>query len=526
MSAPRFISLRRHSLPLAAAFVLATASACVGGLEDPPDDDPTPESEPESCAPATCEEDACGLTDDGCGATIDCGPCRDAAEVAELMTVVDTAIDVFINRSYMHDILPLNVDTIRNDAEQTLLTTPVSEIYGDNPALLAALGQTVRAFRNGHSLLFASGGCSAIGGADANTTKYGVCGHPLDGAIAVSERLRTSPLDLSPGDVVTALNSLTGDRMTREILSRALCSPGTANEEGDRALAAGSLFAVLRPGDLLTVRDLDGETREVAVTTTGSPLVDYCGAVPGMGNTFEPFVDARLRDDGVAVIRLSRMTLFQGEPGYLNVVTEADALQLIDNMIAQVQTAFDDVAPNATALVWDIRGNIGGASLVGFAIAEGMRGARETPLARCSTRDYGTDPVTYSFFGPDYDLFPSDDEPFAFDRPTALLIDDRAVSAGDYFALAVSRGTDVELYGRPSAGAYGGGGQSTSIDEGRGLGLSFDPYRCNEPDTGEALETKAILPDHFIEYAPADLAAGRDTVLEAAAADLLQQAGE
>ncbi len=524
-TAPAFPSL---SFLRQALFVLSLsilAAAC-DGLPPAADGDPAPEREPDACVPQTCDEDACGLVDDECGATIDCGPCRDEADVAQLMTVVDTAIDVFVDRSYMHDILPLDVDAIRQDAEETLFSVPPSATHGDNPALLAALGKTVRAFRNGHSAVFANGGCTALGGADSYTTKYGVCGHPLGETIAVSERLSTSPLDLAPGDVVTALNTLTGNAMTREILSRALCSSGPANEEGDRALAAGSLFAVLQPGDVLTVQGLDGETREVAVTTSGSTLADYCGAIPGTVNTFEPLVAAHLRDDGVAVVRLSRMILVQGEPGNISVTNEETWLQYIDNMIAQVKDAFDQVAPDATALVWDIRGNIGGASPLGFAIAEGLRGARQTPIARCFLRDFGTDPVTYSPTGDDYELSPDEDEPFAFAGPTALLIDDRAISAADYFALAVDRGTDVEIYGRPSAGAYGGGGQSTTIDQSRGLGLAFDPYRCNDPVTGDALETQVVVPDHFIEYAPADLAEGRDTVLEAAAAALLLQAGE
>ncbi len=123
--------------------------------------------------------------------------------------------------------------------------------------------------------------------------------------------------------------------------------------------------------------------------------------------------------------------------------------------------------------------------------------------------------------GPDYDLAPDANEPFAFDGPTALLTDGRSISAGDYFALAVARGTDVPIYGRPSAGAYGGGGQTTSINDARGLGLGFDPFRCNVPDTGEALETQAVVPDVFVEYAPEDLAIGRDTVLETAVEALL-----
>jgi C-terminal processing protease CtpA/Prc len=179
---------------------------------------------------------------------------------------------------------------------------------------------------------------------------------------------------------------------------------------------------------------------------------------------------------------------------------------------------FDKVREDAVAVVWDVRGNIGGASPVGFAIAGGMPGAHEVAIARCTTKVPGSSPPEFYELGPDYDLTP--DPRFAFEGPVAVLIDGLAISAADYFARAVRLGTDALLVGRPSAGAYGGGGAYESLYEPLGLIAAYDPYRCNDVD-GRALETHSVEPDVWVEYAPADVAAGRDTVLETAVARLL-----
>ena len=48
--------------------------------------------------------------------------------------------------------------------------------------------------------------------------------------------------------------------------------------------------------------------------------------------------------------------------------------------------------------------------------------------------------------------------------------------------------------------------------------FDYDVNRCVDADTGEPLEGKATKPDVEVEYDPADLVAGVDTLLEAAVA--------
>lgn len=164
-----------------------------------------------------------------------------------------------------------------------------------------------------------------------------------------------------------------------------------------------------------------------------------------------------------------------------------------------------------------MRSNFGGATPEALAIAAGMPGAREMEIAACTTRIAGTSPPRYAPTGPDYELTPG--SAFDFDGPAAVLVDGRSFSAEDYFARAAKIGTDAVIVGTPTSGAYGGSGATFAIEADTPLMASYDPTRCNDSD-GEPLETRGVQPDVPVEYDPEDLAEGRDTVLEAAAAEL------
>jgi len=188
-------------------------------------------------------------------------------------------------------------------------------------------------------------------------------------------------------------------------------------------------------------------------------------------------------------------------------------------MIDQAAAAIAPHIEEAVGVIWDARGNIGGASPVGFAIVGGMLSATPTPIARCTTRIEGTDPAEYYVGGPDYDLVV--DERVHVDVPAALLIDGFSISAADYFARAAALAApEVRIFGRASAGAYGGGGAGATLLAVPRLQVSYDPYRCNDLQ-GTPLETHPTVPDELLDFAPSDLAAGVDTMVESAAAHLL-----
>jgi C-terminal processing protease CtpA/Prc len=460
------------------------------------------------CEDADACRELCGIVANECGVEVDCGSCIDAETLAAMMDIVDSLLSTLGDQGYMTDLLDIDEAALREEAVTTLRNTPDNDL-----GLLTSLSQALQTYRNGHSSVgLTTSYCRDAGGADVSMTAYGVCAKPYKDHFVVTHQPGTrNPLGLSPGDRVVALNGRHGDAMVDAIMSGALCTNGAGNDDVRHEHAAESLFSTIRVGDELTVIDALGTERSVVVQTDGSGYVE-CRFPAGSIN--QPLIDVETRADGVAVMRLRRFFLFSDEPGYIEVTTEEELWEYVDNMIEKIRTEFAAVEPLATGIIWDVRGNIGGASPVGFEIAAGMPGAASTPLARCTTRIPGTNPAEYWQMGPDYDLTPS--STFATSKRTAVLTDGLTISAGDYFALAVRLGTEAAIFGRPTAGAFGGGGAWTHLDSEQKYFVAYDPYRCNDL-TGEALEMRSTQPDTWVEYEPEDLAAGIDTVLETAA---------
>jgi C-terminal processing protease CtpA/Prc len=172
-------------------------------------------------------------------------------------------------------------------------------------------------------------------------------------------------------------------------------------------------------------------------------------------------------------------------------------------------------------MVWDARSNGGGITLVGLAIVAGMPGAQAMGISYCQSRIPGSNPPAFSSQSyAHYQVTPGG--PFAYTGKVAVLIDGLDYSAADYFPYAVSQATSALLVGTPTAGAYGASSVEIEFAGPPWLGASLDLNRCVDA-TGAPLEGRAVEPHLQVEYDPADLAAGVDTVLEAAVAALLAE---
>ncbi len=459
---------------------------------------------------APCANVTCGLVTDACGATVSCGSCVTPDELDQLAPRVDEVVDHLWSTSYMQDVFDLDPNAVREHA-----LTAFENIPDPGRAHIAALGRAVRGFKNGHTGfgLSLGGTCREQSGADSGISVYGVCAHPRGDHFVVSQAPGTSnPLALDLGDEVLAVNGLSGPALHQLILDDAVCGNGAGNDSVAHDLAAAALFSWLRPGDVLDVRAPDGTLHTVVVGDEEAAPV-YCRYPAGPTGT--PLVTATLRPDNVAVIALTRFVFFPGEPGY-----DEDYLTQLANMTQAIEDELDTVRDDAVGVVWDLRGNIGGYTFAGLEVVSGMPGAMSTFIARCWYRVPGSDPLDYQDSGP-FQLTPS--PRFDVGVPAAVLIDGRTISAGDYFARAAQVATDARLFGRPAAGAYGGGGAYIELSESPGYYLSYDPYRCDDEE-GLPLETRSVEPDELVELSPDDLVAGRDTVVERAAAWILDQA--
>lgn len=456
-----------------------------------------PDDPPE--LPAACR-DTCGTTWTG-DEWLYCEPCMDDETIDRRMRPVEEIFDLLWSRSYMQEILPLDRSDILDHAAEAFRADPIA-----SRARMSAQWRVVQAFGNGHSgIVRTDVRCAERGGGDPGQTLYGSCVVPYGEDFVVTQR--SSSLGLRPGERVVAVNQIRGQALIDWLADGPLCGSAAGHPSAVHALAADAMMSVIRPGDQLTVLDLQGEERDVIIPQPGSPQL--C-------REFSPrWIEGRVRDDGVAVITVHRWILYEGERGHAG--TDFDTT--MRNMIDQAEAVFNDVAPGAPGLLFDIRGNSGGYSRVGFAIVEGMPGARSHHLATCRGRVPDTDPIAYTGELV-YQLEPGDR--FLYEGPVAVLADEHSVSASDYFALAMQQSTDARLFGRATRGAFGGGAPTTSLDRTEDTVIYIDTARCDDAE-GEPLETLGVMPDEWIDLAPEDAAAGIDTVEEAAATWVLSQ---
>lgn len=487
------MSLFHH--PIAFLMILVFCVSCF------PEEQPH-EEEAKKCVPAGCS-DRCGEVED-CGDIVDCGPCLDEEKYAQFTDVVDVYIDTLFSRTFVQAVVPVDQQELTAEAHSI-----IRSYFASEAGLVAAIRHVMLASRIGH-LAFWEGSsytCSVFDAGDGGLSLLGACAVPYQDDFVITQVTPTNVLGLSPGDRIVGIDDDTGEDMYDYSLQLPVCGVGAASDQARREEAARSLFSALPPGVELTVVDVDGNQRIQTVPQQQTDRI-YCRDPLGRDTNFA--ANAYTRDDGVAVIHL---------PGFAPVGGwgTGDPYAAIAVFQEEIH-GFFELVKDAPALIWDVRSNTGGASPIGFAIAAGMPGARSTPLARCSTRIPDSDPPDYWYQGPDYDLEPGSE--FDFSGPVAVLIDGRSISAADYFARAVKLGTDALLVGTPSAGAYGGSGQYEVISQQPHLVAGLDPYRCNDLN-GEPLETHSVHPDLLVEYLPEDLAAGVDTVMEAAAAALL-----
>jgi C-terminal processing protease CtpA/Prc len=152
---------------------------------------------------------------------------------------------------------------------------------------------------------------------------------------------------------------------------------------------------------------------------------------------------------------------------------------------------------------------------VGLAIVGGFASARATNVSYCKTRIPGSSPP--DFYPDQYAPYEvTVGGPFAYAGKVAVVTDGLAYSAGDYFPLAVVRASDAPLIGTSTAGAYGGGRAPIDLDGPPKLTCNYDPTGCFDAADDAPLEGAPPAPTVAVEYDPADLAAGKDTMIERA----------
>ncbi len=424
------------------------------------------------------------------------------------------AVDKYVTLLSDHSAWPLAVDTatVRTDATRRVLKGD-----GSDSVFFESLRYVQLSWPQGHQSLFAASQaqCQTADLYWQNSSRFGVCGRPHGDDIVVTFARAGNPLGLEAGDLITAENGVSGDALFDLVQSRPTCGAVYPATSGKRASAAASYFGSVPAGAKLSVTPVSGATPySLDVPEQFDSQPTRCADALGRDVQFN--IRAETRSDGVAVIRLPRFFPLGKSPP----TNPADAQKFIDDFIAELATEFDKVK-SAPMLIWDIRGNGGGITPAGLAIAGGMPTAKATDVSYCVNRISGTNPP--SFGAQKYAIYAvTPGGPFAYTGKVAVVVDGLAYSAADYFPLAVSKATATPLVGSASAGAYGGAGSTPSLGGVPEMLANADANNCKDAATDASLEGTAVAPDLAVEYEPQDLAKGVDTLLEAAATLLKQ----
>jgi hypothetical protein len=400
-------------------------------------------------------------------------------------------------------------------------------VSGDDSA--DTLFRTARALQlqipQGHQWVrFGPGLCGAPEGMPyTQQTFYGACGRISGDGVIVTMAADENPLGLIPGDrIVGASRWEEGENFLDQVAHEPLCSSLTpSNPNALRRQAAGDLLGLLDEGDTITVIDPEGETREVDVPARlAEDPVGWClNPIEGGYSTFE--AQLTMRPDGIAVIRVPHFG--PSETPFPNPLTAESYYQWVSDYVDRLAGVMSMV-PEDAPIIWDARSNSGGAAEVPLAIVAGMPGANRVQLSEGYQRIDGTFPFEFSEEPlPTFSFEVPDDDRLNHDAPTAVLVDYSTTSAADFFAWGAKEFSDAIVVGTPGTANYGFGGLGAVVLEGSVGVVAYrnDPLQSRMMD-GTPLEGIEVVPDIVVEYDPADLAGGVDTVLEAAADALLE----
>ena len=406
---------------------------------------------------------------------------------------------------------PIDWEKLKADGKKAIF-----EGDGSSDSFFAALYGAFVSVPQGHQGLYLASGCGTKVPMMAYAQR-GACGRPHANGIVVTHARAGNPLGLVAGDVVTKVGTLAGRGVLTELAARPMCVTSRPDESFTQTSTAATFADLLREGETIEVTSVNGAKRTVTVgKRPGKTLQDAVECSDPFARDRSIPVESFVRPDGIAVIRLPGF--IDPEQTFPTSGSEEDYLAYKAAFETKIKTAFDKVK-DARAIIWDVRGNGGGLTMVGLGIASGFPGATAGEISYCQAREQGSSPATFdSFKYAEYALEPGGQ--FAFAGKVAVLIDGMNYSAADYFPLAIKSKTSALLVGTPSAGAFGATSDSKIFAGPPKFTVAVDLNRCSLASNDTPLEGHGVEPHIVVEYDANDLAAGKDTVLERAVSEI------
>jgi C-terminal processing protease CtpA/Prc len=280
---------------------------------------------------------------------------------------------------------------------------------------------------------------------------------------------------LAPGDEIVAVDGEDIATRARRIEQCvAFSTPASRNGIVAARLLAGDADSVAR----VAVRGADGRSREVEITRPPKP-------VPGPQRTGDVF---RILDGNIGYADLERLET------------------------SQVASMFDQLK-GTIGIIFDMRGYPRGTA---WSIAPRINTKKATAAALFYRPlvSAGSAFQRLSFM---QDLPPT--TTWVYDRPTVMLIDERAISQSEHSGLFYKAANGTTFIG---SGTTGANGDVTSMVLPGGMRVSFTGHDVRWPD-GRQLQRVGLIPDVPVTPTIAGIRAGRDEVLEAAVAFLKKQ---
>ncbi len=302
----------------------------------------------------------------------------------------------------------------------------------------------------------------------------------IEGAVVVTQVTEDGKkAGILPGDAVSAVDgepiAAAMDRFRPQT---------TASTEAALCNKLAVLPLVGAPGSIarLTLEGVDGKTKQVEIARDPGARLKLPPRVPG---------------DVVQIL--------PGNFGYVD---------LIRLTVADVDAMFEKVK-DTRGLILDMRGYPQGTA---WSIAPRINtrharyGARfrRAELSAFSTEE---EEGAFSFAQPLPELPPGKS---IYEKPIAMIIDDRAISQSEHSGLFFEAASDVHFVGEPTAGANG---DVTSFSLPGGIHVYFTGHDVRHAD-GRQLQRIGLQPHVPVSPTRAGIAAGRDELLEAAVKDL------
>jgi len=358
-----------------------------------------------------------------------------------------------------------------------------------------AMSRGVQAIGDGHTFMVPTRLCQLDPGFGAHQSNIGACLEETDDGFVVAQVGDDNPMGFVVGDVVTAFDGRSVEDALHDLDEQPRCVVNHSTPAMLRQSLVHSVMFRDRDDVDVDVQGADGSVETRPLLFTDRPLP--CNGVLG------PNVD-----DVVAHAHGVKSALLDGDVSYVwwPFFGAYEGNTFVDQPMLDVLLPLIEDARGRQGLILDVRSNGGGYVTVYMAIAQLLY--RQSTVLFYGRNKTGPGPLDFS---PEF-AQTTPGNPDALDVDVVVLTNARSFSAADFMPAFLAQTGRATSMGAPSGGGFGSGDGLPAVD---GYTLGNNSFYATDLD-GLPLEGHPPDVDVAVRYTRGDLAAGRDTVVEAA----------